>query len=82
MEKFFSLIFTLLLIFFVLRLFFRLVMPLALKLFLKRMSKKFGTQPEEKSENDFTYRPKKDKNGQTLSEKLGGEYVDFEEVKE
>ena len=82
MEQFFSFILTLLLIFFVLRLLFRLAMPLALKLFLKRMSKNFGEQPEDEPKNDFTYRPKKGKNGQTLSEKLGGEYVDFEEVKE
>ena len=82
MEKFFSFIFTQLLIFFALRLLFRLVMPLAMKLFLKRMSKQFGEQQEDQPKDDFTYRPKRNKKGQTLSEKSGGEYVDFEEVKE
>lgn len=91
MEKLLSVIITAIIIFYILRIAFRLLSPLLLKLFLGKMQKRFEQQftnannQHSNTEGDVTVdysaQRKTNKNGQTLSDELGGEYVDFEEVK-
>jgi len=94
MEKFIGTILTIIIIFYVVRILFRLLMPLLLKIFVGKMQKRFEQQFEYDTNNsnysantegdvivENTNRRKTNKKGQTLSDELGGEYVDFEEVK-
>ncbi len=94
MEKFLSTLLTIIIIFYLVRIALRLLMPLLLKLFVGKMQKRFNQQfgnfdysdnTQQKNEGDITVdkttQRKTNKNGQTLSDELGGEYVDFEEVK-
>ncbi len=93
MEKLLSVIITAIIIFYLIRIAFRLLSPLLLKLFLGKMQKRFEQQftnannqhQHSNTEGDVTVdysaQRKTNKNGQTLSDELGGEYVDFEEVK-
>lgn len=97
MEKILGTIITIILIFYLLRFLFVLAVPLIMRHFMKKMEKKMGQQggpfysdfstadnsDKEEGEvtiNGSTQRKTNDK-GQTMSEELGGEYVDFEEVK-
>jgi len=99
MEKFLGTIFTIIIVFYLLRIVVRLLYPLLLKLFLKKVEKKMGQQDgsffftgadfqnhkQTQAEGDvtvqYTQNKKTNDKGQTISEELGGEYVDFEEVK-
>ena len=91
MEKILGTLITIILIFYGLRLIGRLLMVVFMKRLTKHITKNFGdegfgTANEEETmrerEGDITI-TKKQKNGneQSLSDELGGEYVDFEEVK-
>lgn len=94
MEKLLGIIITITIVFYLIPIVIRLISPLLMKLFLGKMQKRFEQQfnsaqsqtyDNTSSEGDVTVnyssQRKTNKNGQTLSEELGGEYVDFEEVK-
>ena len=96
MEKFLSTLFVILIVLFILKWVARLLLPWLLTLFAKRMMKKAGFQmpqqeePEEKDKKDRSWwggggdsdslKPRM-RDGETVSDVLGGEYVDYEEVK-
>lgn len=97
MEKFLSVVFVILIVLFVLKWVARLLMPWLLTLFAKHMMKKAGFQmpqeeepQEEKNKKDRSWwggggnpdplKPRM-RDGESLSDVLGGEYVDYEEIK-
>lgn len=96
MEKFFGTILIFLLVFYIIRLLMRLLMPLIIKRMIKRankrMSEQFGNFGQEFGQNNgqqatnegdvtIQFAKGKQKEKTNLSDELGGEYVDFEEVK-
>lgn len=56
-------------------------MPIFLRLFFKRVSRGNNSETDEDEEANLSYGARKRRKGESLSDKLGGEYVDFEEVK-
>ncbi len=96
MEKFLSTLFVILLVLFILKWVGRLLLPWLLTLFAKRMMKKAGFQmpeqdeQEEQDKKDRSWWGRGDdsdslkprmRDGESVSDVLGGEYVDYEEVK-
>lgn len=95
MEKFLSTLFVILIVLFVLKWVARLLLPWLLTLFAKRMMKKAGfqmprqeEQEEEKKDRSWwgrggapdSLKPRM-RDGESVSDVLGGEYVDYEEIK-
>lgn len=87
MEKFLSILLTLFIISFVFKLIFRLILPFIplwiAKHYDKKLQKHFQedeTQRTQAEDEEIELGIRK-KPGKSISDELGGEYVDFEEVK-
>ncbi len=95
MENFLSTLFVILIVLFVLKWVARLLLPWLLTLFAKRMMKKAGFQmprqeEQEEGKKDRSWwgrggdsdslKPRM-RDGESVSDVLGGEYVDYEEIK-
>lgn len=91
MEKILGTIITIILIFYVIRLIGALLLPLIIKHFFKKMQNNFdanftnfqSADDEVKNEGDVSveYSDRKKNGSGSISDDLGGEYVDYEEVK-
>lgn len=98
MEKFFAIVITIILIFWIIKLLMRLLMPFIMRRMVKRMQNRMQDQftqqfgqfnqynnstEETHAEGDvkIQYPNQKQTNDTSISDELGGEYVDFEEIK-
>lgn len=92
MEKILGTIITIILVFYIIKFVFKLFMPFLLKYIINKKMGHFFTnfdstqhyssdkENEYKQEGEVTIKGKKKKSG-NISDELGGEYVDYEEIK-
>lgn len=94
MEKFLGIVITFILVFYIIKFVIKLIMPFILKRFInKKMDGMFGqfdfnngmnddNYGQNSHEGDVTIKQTKQKTKKnSISDELGGEYVDFEDVK-